>query len=176
MNTARLSNEDPMELSPVVDKAGHLLGLRAAPEFREKDQEFCGKFDEVLDIMDAVRYSMDFIDTPEELVAHLRRELSAASGDPRKVKPAGKLLRASRAFASDVLRLPRRYSRHQHEFDQAAMLYCNIVFLTTEFRVSQVLSARSLSPSFSRTTTPLLPSNPALTLFNLTPSMFSNFL
>ena len=143
---ARHSNKDPVELSPVVDKSGSLLGLRSDPEFRKKDKEFRAKYDNAFDLIEKVRDRVEFISTMEELVAHLRLELAAASGDPRKVQPAEKLIDASREFASDVLGITdRRY----HQLDQATMLYCNIVFLTTEFHVSQVIYDKTHSSSHS---------------------------
>ena len=126
-------NDDPMELSPAVCQSGMQLGLRADMSFLEKDMEFCEKYDIAYDICDKVRRYKS-VETLAELVKHVRLELAEASGDPRKVKPAGELLHAGKKFASNVLGL----SKAKHRLDQATMLYCNIVFLTHEFRVSQV--------------------------------------
>lgn len=129
----RKKDDDPMELSPAVNKAGMQMGLRADMSFLDKEKEFCEKFDSASDSSDKARRYKS-VETLAELVKHVRLELAEASGDPRKVKPAGELLHAGKKFASNVLGL----SEGKHRLDQATMLYCNIVFLTHEFRVSQV--------------------------------------
>ena len=129
----RKKDDEPMELSPAVCQSGMQLGLRADMSFLNKDKEFCEKFDIAYDICDKARRYKS-VETLAELVKHVRLELAEASGDPRQVKPAGELLHAGKKFALNILGL----SEAKHRLDQATMLYCNIVFLTHEFRVSQV--------------------------------------